>query len=75
MDSVQTEATAGSRLGAVEKDLAVLREKVGNMGGTVDQNESRVDKLRQFMWRAMGIIGCVSMIPIGLAIYNAFPKQ
>lgn len=75
MEVTQTEPSVGSRLGATEKELAVLKERVKSMGGTVDTNESRVDKLRQFMWKAMGIIGIVSMIPIGLAIYDAIPKQ
>lgn len=75
METVQTEATAGSRLGTVETELAVLKERVTSMGGVVETNETRVDKLRQFMWKAMGVIGFLSMIPLGKAIIEMASKQ
>lgn len=75
MEPTQTEPSLGSRLGSAETDLAVLKERIASMGGVVETNESRVDKLRQFMWKAMGIVGFLTMIPLGMKLIEIAGKQ
>lgn len=71
---VKVEKSLGSRIGGLEKDVAVLTERLNGTNTVVGQNESRVDKLRISMWKSSGIISIIAMIPIGLAIYNAIAK-